>query len=45
MFTLNADKTVDIDSEQIPTGKLNGVGGTPFDFRVIFFLLDYQEFL
>lgn len=34
IFTINADKTVDIDAEQIPTGKLLNVGGTPFDFRV-----------
>lgn len=34
IFTINADKTVDIDAEQIPTGKLLNVGGTPFDIRV-----------
>lgn len=32
-LTLEADHYTPIDSTLIPTGKLEGVGGTPFDFR------------
>jgi len=32
-LTLNADKLVPVDADLIPTGKLEDVAGTPFDFR------------
>lgn len=32
-LTLNADKLVPVDATLIPTGKLDDVAGTPFDFR------------
>nr|WP_294959288.1 aldose epimerase family protein [uncultured Flavobacterium sp.] len=32
-LTLNADKIVPVDANLIPTGKLDDVTGTPFDFR------------
>ncbi len=32
-LTIEADHYTPIDSTLIPTGKLEGVGGTPFDFR------------
>ncbi len=32
-LTLNADKLVPVDATLIPTGKLEDVAGTPFDFR------------
>jgi len=32
-LTLNADKLVPVDATLIPTGKLDDVSGTPFDFR------------
>ncbi|MFB9078204.1 aldose epimerase family protein [Flavobacterium procerum] len=32
-LTLNADKLVPVDADLIPTGKLEDVTGTPFDFR------------
>ncbi len=31
--TIQADQYLDVDSELIPTGNLNDVGGTPLDFR------------
>lgn len=34
MLTMNADRILDISSEQIPTGELLAVGGTEFDFRI-----------
>ena len=34
VLTINADKTLKIDAEQIPTGDFNCVGGTVFDFRL-----------
>ena len=32
LLTLAADKTLDVDSGLIPTGKMNPVKGTPMDF-------------
>lgn len=33
-LTINADKILKIDNEQIPTGEFLNVGGTEFDFRL-----------
>lgn len=33
-LTINADKVLKIDAEQIPTGEFINVGGTEFDFRL-----------
>jgi len=34
LVTMNADKVLDIDGEQIPTGRLLDVGDTAYDFRL-----------
>ncbi|GAB3998588.1 galactose mutarotase [Spirosoma daeguense] len=33
ILTVNADKVLATDNQQIPTGELKSVAGTPFDFR------------